>query len=263
MTSKQAAQQFAKQHLIYERKIRPLFRKALIVQVEPVIRWLQFNVGEPPLDALIDKTVFRKPMVTAYNTVGKTAAKRSYYLIRELDGSKAAIEFLVDLWSKIFRDYALNYAYRIENELSETTKDDIRKALADARELGYNTDETINLIRKRVQGQISRFRSALIARTEATTAANLGAEQGAKSWLAEQNQKGYKEYIGRADDRERETHRALNGTIIPMDEKFSFGGSLGNLPGDTTLPAKERVQCRCSCIFISERRYLRMMANKK
>lgn len=262
--SEQQRRDYKKQHSAYERRIKPIFLNALRRQIEPIALWLEANLGEPPVDALIDKTIFRQPMVQAYLLVGNMSAKRGYYLIRGNDGGvKSAIDLFINLWTEIFKDYALRYAYRIENELSETTKQEVRKALAEGRELGYSNDRIATLIRRRVQWQISRTRAILIARTEATTASNLGAEQGAKTWLKEVGQKGYKEFIGRDDERERHTHRELNGKIIPIEEKFSFGGSLALLPGDTTLPAKERIQCRCTTLFMSERRYLRMMADKK
>lgn len=257
-------QEYRKQHSAYERRIKPIFLNTLRRQIEPVVLWLDANpVGEPPLELLIDQAIFRRPMVQSYQIVGMTSAKRSYYQIRGNDGSKVAIDFFINLWADIFREYALRYAYRIENELSDTTKEEIRKALAEGRELGYSNDRIATLIRRRVQGQISRTRAILIARTEATTASNLGAETGAKTWLNEVNQKGYQQWISRIDEETRHNHLDLNDDIIPMGEQWQVGTELADMPGDTKLSAKERCNCRCTRLFMSERRYLRLMAEKK
>ena len=255
---------YAGQHLLYAKRIRPIFLNALQRQIEPVIQWLEANLGDPPLDALLDSKIFRLPMVSAYGMVGQLSAKRSYYLMRESEGGIKAsvIDLFIDLWAKIFRDYALNYAYRIENELTETTKEEIRRSLAEGRELGYNNFRLATLMRKNVQGQISRSRAILIALTESTTASNLGAEEGAKSWLKEQGQKGYQQWLGRDDGKERHTHVALNDKIIPIGDKWNVGGEFAYMPGDTKLSAKERCKCRCTRLFMSERRYLRMQANQ-
>lgn len=255
---------YIRQHSAYERRVRPIFLRALRQQIEPVVRWLEFNsIGEPPIDMLIDTTIFRVPMQQAYVTIGMTAAKRGYYQMRDDDlSSKAGIDLLIDLWSSFFRMFALNYAYRIENELSETTKEEIRKALAEARELGYDNAKAATLIRKKVQNQISRTRATLIARTEATTASNMAQERGARSYLEETNQSGYQQWIGREDARERHTHRELNDDIIPMGQKWQVGQELADMPGDTNLSAKERCNCRCTRLFMTERRYRRLMAEK-
>lgn len=200
-------------------------------------------------------------MQQAYELVATTAARREYYWMRNTE-NKAILDFLVDAWRAIFMDYATNYSYRIMNELSETTKEEIRKALSEAYELQLNSDQTASYIRKKVGREISRSRAVLIARTESATAANLGKMTGAKSWLEEAGEKGYKQWIGRVVN-ERSTHLALNDTIIPIDDDFFVGGERALAPGDTRLSAAERCNCRCTVQYMSERRYRRMQeANK-
>lgn len=249
--------QYARQHEAYEKTMYPIFLRALRKQIKPVIAWVEELGVNPPLDALVDKTVFRKPMVTAYGLVSPLAAKREYYYMKRMDG-KGFIDILIDKWRQIFIEYALNYAYRIENELAETTKNEIREALQYAYENNLNATQTASYIRKRVYNQISRHRAVVIARTEATTASNIGKETGAREWLKEQGQTGYKQWIGREDERERHTHNELNDRIIPIDEAWSVGGFPAKAPGDVRLPGNERIMCRCTTIYMSERRYLRM-----
>ena len=261
MTNEEYSNLYAKQHARYERRAYPIFLKALHEQITPTLKWITENQSvEVPLDALVVPAIWRTPMVEVYEMIGMLAAKREYFFMR--DAEKGVLDFLVAKWREIFYFYSINYAYRIENELSETTKEEIRRALTTAYELNLNTDQTAALIRKQVYNQISRSRAVMIARTETNTAASLGKMTGGKSWLEEQGQKGYKEFIGRADERERHTHFELNNDIIPIDEPFKFGTEYAQYPGDVTLSAGERINCRCTFLIMSQRRYERIIAGR-
>ncbi len=200
------------------------------------------------------------PMLTAYNIVGVLSAQRQYYWMKAND-TKGLLGFLVDKWRLFFRDYALNYAYRINNKLAETTRKEIRTALSEAYEQTLSVDQTARYVRKKVNNEISRDRAVNIAQTEAATASNLGKIQGGKSWLEEQGQRGYKQWLGREDAKERPAHVALNNRIIPLDDKFEVGGELAYQPGDENLSADMRCRCRCTILIMSERRYLRGLAD--
>lgn len=260
---------YAKQHRLYEKRIRPLFLSALQKQVQPVIDWIErFGIETTiPVNELIPVDVFRVPMRRAYEMVAVTAARREYYNQRGQE-EKGLLDILVNRWKQIFNDYAIEYAYRIENELAETTRQLIRDALKEAYEQKLNAERTITMIKRSVQGIISRRRATLIARTESGTAAMLGKTTGAKEYFKETNQSGYKEYIGRMDERERNSHRHLEGQIIPIDDNFEFqkkdgGTELAPYPCATTLSGENRIQCRCTVVFMSARRYERMQAEKK
>lgn len=258
----------------YAKRVYPLFLNACKKQVAPVVEFIRRTGNiDPPLDILVIPNVFIRPIQQAYDTIGVISAKREYYAIRGLDEQKRILDILIDAWRAIFYDYATNYAYRIDNELSETTKEEIRTALKEAYEQGLNADRTATYIRVKVGGRISRHRAVTISRTESATAANLGKRAGADTWLKETSQKGYKQWIGREDKQERgrETdtmHWRLNDTIIPIDEPFTFTDpdghvSHGMMPGDTNLPGNQRINCRCTLVYMSERRYRRMHEEEK
>jgi hypothetical protein len=269
MTNEEYSNIYAKQHAIYERRAYPIFLRALHEQITPTLKWITDNQSvDVPLDALVVPSVWRNPIVNVYEMIGMLAARREYFFMRATD--KGALDFLIEAWRQVFYLYSINYAYRIENELSDTTKEEIRRALQYSYENNLNADQTASYIRKKVYNEISRSRAVMIARTETTTAASLGKETGAKSWLKEQGQTGYKQWIGRGDNRERgfETdtmHFHLNDQIIPINENFVFTDSdgvtsYGSIPGDTNLPANQRINCRCTLIYMSQRRYERMQA---
>lgn len=254
---------YEKQLKRYAVRTYPIFLRALQSQVNPVVEYIRRTGNiDPPLDILVMPNVFIRPIQQSYEMVGMLAAKRQFYLMQGTE-NKAIIDFLVDAWRAIFLDYATNYAYRIDNELSETTKEEIRRALAEAYEQNLNADRTATYIREKVGRKISRSRAVLISRTESATATNLGKRTGAESWLSENNEKGYKQWIGRNDGRERTTHIELNDKFEPLEEPFKVGGFNAQYPGDKDLPADERCNCRCTVIYLSERRYNRMMAERK
>lgn len=89
----------------------------------------------------------------------------------------------------------------------------------------------------------SNDRARFISECEANTSLNY------KQYIdAIKAGKKYKTWIDIGDSRERETHREVGGTTIPIEDTFSVGGSLMLFPKDTSLGASssEIVNCRCS-----------------
>lgn len=86
-------------------------------------------------------------------------------------------------------------------------------------------------------------RSKVMAENESNTAWNYSDFQSAI-------QSGYtrKQWIDIRDRRERETHRAVGGTIKSINEPFMVGSSFMDYPKDTSYGASssEIVNCRCS-----------------
>lgn len=63
-----------------------------------------------------------------------------------------------------------------------------------------------------------------------------------------------KTWITLADSRVRESHRAVNGRSVLLNEPFIVGGARLMFPGDTSLgaPIREIINCRCSALYILE-----------
>ena len=89
----------------------------------------------------------------------------------------------------------------------------------------------------------SMDRSRLMAENEANTAWNYSDFQSAI-------QNGYtrKQWIDIRDKKERETHRKVGRTVIPIEELFSVGSTFMRFPKDQAFspPASETANCRCS-----------------
>lgn len=92
----------------------------------------------------------------------------------------------------------------------------------------------------------SAKRSLLIARTETTMAANIGAYGSAMA--SGLNLEKY--WIATDDNRTRDSHAEMLGSKpLPMDEAFEVGSSLMMYPGDPSAPAEEVCNCRCILAF--------------
>ena len=158
------------------------------------------------------------------------------------------VEFLLgpqksfrDTFRKGIADYYKQHALEAAVTVTESLREKFRKVIARAgkqrsrREIAqYIRDET-NLTR----GEAER-----IARTEAHTASQRGAREGAKAtglplikrWLS-------------AERRVRPTHAAADGQERDLDKPYSIGGHAAMHPGDPKLPAKERINCRCQEMY--------------
>jgi len=97
-----------------------------------------------------------------------------------------------------------------------------------------------------------RFRSQVIARTEALRAVNegnfLAYQQAAEQGVLDLNDLS-REWFTAQDERVRGSHKAMHGQLRGFDEQFISG--LGNrlrFPGDISAPGNETIQCRCVAI---------------
>lgn len=123
---------------------------------------------------------------------------------------------------------------------SETTKTTVEKVSSTLAE-GIADDEGISNLVDRVDSVFTDFplyRSQMIARTEATSANNLGFTEAYK----QSNVANAKEWIATGDSRTRDSHNQADGEIVGLDDKFSNGLQY---PGDGSGDPAETVNCRC------------------
>lgn len=116
-------------------------------------------------------------------------------------------------------DYLENYIRQFSNTFIQTTFDSI-------------DDEWY----------LSADRSRFIAENESETTWNYNEYR-----QAIESGKTRKQWADIRDKKERETHREVGGTVIPIDDVFVVGDSLMRYPKDTYYgaEAKEIVNCRC------------------
>jgi uncharacterized protein with gpF-like domain len=136
------------------------------------------------------------------------------------------------------------YWLAIQSETEHNLIEIIERGFAD----GLSSYQIGMKIREGLGGYEARKRAYKIARTETTGAMNaghvaqmqsLGAAVEGKKWLSI------------TDKDARESHAAANGqTVRGVDTPFVIGGYEAPYPGHFSLPAAERVNCRCVVLSV-------------
>lgn len=253
MDIKQYAARYAKWHSIWERKAVPIFYKALVTSVTPVIRTLD------------PSTLLRSPWIEAYQkvyiTIGMQAAQMEYNFLKRDSVKAAPVNFNSEGWRKALLAAGHDIGFEFVNDLSETTLNQIREAILFAQANDYTNSQMAEAIYNYTLGQVGRRRALVISRTESTTASNIAKNEASKTYFKEIGESnGYKMWVSRADAAVRHSHVAENETIVPFDDMFKLTNGEGMRPGDPALPAEERVNCRCTFVAMSERLYRRRIA---
>lgn len=129
--------------------------------------------------------------------------------------------------------------------IAATTRDRINEILQQGAEDGLGAEALARRIEDEIDAT-NRIRARRIARTEIITASNKASNVGA----AATGLTLVKEWIHTADDRTREAHLQMTGErkFVAMDEEFVLppDGETADYPGDPSLSAAQRVNCRCA-----------------
>lgn len=134
--------------------------------------------------------------------------------------------------------YRVSLEYRI--------KDIIENTPVDEEYIENITEDIIDTTFRHLDDEyfLSERRAVLIAQNEANTVMN-----GADFFNAKKSGKTHKQWIAERDDKTREWHLLIDGTFIPIDEKFKVGGEEMRFPHDPTASPENLVNCRCTCIY--------------
>jgi len=206
------------------------------------------KIDDPIFDADTQINVWmfgRKTWEKRFRDVGRELIKAAVFVnglrvMEDIPGVAVSFDIANPRAAKWIKDKAFRFAY----EVNQTTETQLRKALKDALADGA----TVPQIKKEVErifGYAEGFRNERIARTEPIGATNYGAYEAIKqSGLVAR-----KEWIATVDERTRDTHAALDGETVGMDEAFSNGLKF---PGDQDGPAEEVINCRCTIGHIFE-----------
>ena len=122
---------------------------------------------------------------------------------------------------------------------------DIATIIKDGLDAGRNNQQTAKRIAAELGGDLAKRRAKVIARTETTGARNAGhqiqLEDAGQSDLVLG-----KEWLAIGDNDTRQTHLEAHGQKVAKSEPFIVGGYEAPYPGHWSLPAQERVSCRCT-----------------
>ena len=224
----------------------PKFKKELQKQVDTYCRTQDFNAIS---DKSLEKTI--KQLHVALGTkMGLIAEKdvkmgaKGAYVPMETKSTKT------DLFSYVLIRYLETKGLaQLAGDITDTTKEQIRKFLIQGQKEGLTMPEIIALLKT---AGITNYRAELIARTETARAANLGSMIGALSTGLVTN----KEWIAAKDARTRRIprdandHYHMDGVQVAMDQKFVVPAKeyIDNMlhPGDPLAHAGNVCNCRCT-----------------
>ena len=224
----------------------PKFKKELQKQVDTYCRTQDYNAIS---DKALKKTI--KQLHTSLGTkMGLIAEKdvkkgtKGHYAPMEIKSAKTNLFAYVIL--KFLETKGLD---QLASDITDTTKEQIRKFLIKGQQENLTTFEVIQLLKT---AGITNYRAELIARTETARAANIGSMVGAmstglvtvKEWIAAKDNRT------RRIPRDANDHYHMDGVQIPMDQKFVVVAKeyVDNMlhPGDSTARAGNVCNCRCT-----------------
>lgn len=224
---------------------RESFRRALFMQIEPLLQALE-RIGQvydydAILNAYIQPDAIKTAYLQVYRKVGFEFAQRQF---RESNKKNLKQEEFQNNWFAYFDSWIEQEAGDMIVGVTETTKQIAKDVLTSANQEGLGIFAQAELLRER-WSEISFVRAERIARTETITASNLGSLQGAQATgLALQ-----KVWIPTFDSRTRDAHLNVQPRQIGMKQDWTVGGFPAQYPGDPKLPAGERINCRCTLSY--------------
>jgi hypothetical protein len=232
----------------------PKFKKELQNQVNTYCRTLDYN-------AISDKAI-KKTIQKLHLAMGVKMAQISSKVVkRSVKGHYEALEVKsaeTDLFSYTILQYLQTQGLdQLAADITNTTKDQIRRYLVQSAEQNLTLPETIVLLRG---AGITDYRAELIARTETGRAANIGSMVGATST----GLVTMKEWIAAKDNRTRRIprdqfdHLNMDGKKLPIDETFKLQNKKGGFdlmlhPCDSSGSAADVCNCRCTLGYEAQR----------
>ena len=227
----------------------PKFKKELQNQVNTYCRTQDYNAIS---DKALKKTIYKLhlAMGTKMALISESAVKKSVkgvYVPMEYKSQKTdAFQYAI---IQVLQNDGLD---QLAADITETTKEQIRRFLIESAEKNYTLTETIALLRT---SGITDYRAELIARTETGRAANIGSMVGAtatglvtlKEWIAARDNRT------RREPRDHTDHLIMDGTKLPMEKQFQvpnnqvgLGYELMDHPCDSKASAANVCNCRCT-----------------
>lgn len=154
------------------------------------------------------------------------------------------------------RAFVIRHLEEVRNRMVRTP-DEVFDLVRTDVEQGTGRGESIPQMAARIEETLLRTgserwvnRGVVVARTEALSAYNGGTYDAFDVMREEMDFEFEKVWLATMDPRTRDTHFAADGQRVPFAQPFMVGGFPANVPGDPTLPARERIQCRCSFLVV-------------
>lgn len=188
--------------------------------------------------AVIDsqRSDWERLLVATYLAVIEAFGNATLQSLKAEAGPAEAKAF--DVWAADVQRFIAETAARKITQVTDTTKQVVRDALAPGLEVGEGIDDLAARIREAYKDFTPR-RSIVIARTEVIGAAGFGTRAAAEQTGLQLE----KEWIATRDERTRDSHAALDGERKQFNDRYSNGLMY---PGDPDGEPEEVIQCRCA-----------------
>lgn len=177
---------------------------------------------------------------TALTTTFETLWEEGASAGRATAARRYGLEISDELRDEIVRELQAT-ARESAFEVGERMTDDIAGALRDAYTDGLAIPEIEDVLKEEVFPEMRGYEAERAARTEGTSAAN----RGVHSSFEDSDAVG-KEWLAESDDRTRDAHLDADGQTVPLGQAFQVDGEAAQHPGDPSLSAENRINCRCA-----------------
>jgi hypothetical protein len=180
-------------------------------------------------------------------TDGVEEETKSFLLAAIPDLTSEIMDFIdKDVPFEVLSDRTLNWIEEWAHDLSLLMSLNTHRAIEDTLGTSIKEGESVEQAVLRIKDlpQFDRARARTTAITEILTASSRS------QWEAYQQSptvtgKTWRHSGGKKNN-PRPKHVALDGTTVPVDDKFDVNGHEADYPRDPSLPASERVNCHCA-----------------
>lgn len=132
-------------------------------------------------------------------------------------------------------------------KIPETTRNDVRVILAEAIRKGKSTQSIASDLMETFGDDYTKVRANATARTEIGAMANAGHEAAILNLQDELGEPVGKEWLSVLGQTTRDTHANADGqVVVGAKGMFILAGIPIPYPGHMSLPAGERINCRCT-----------------
>lgn len=231
----------------FERRLQQAMRGELVDVAERAARQIadtgNFDVGLQQHEQRV-----RAELEASYNAVMPEFGQR--ILDAASDKRFAAVEVKQGEaeFDRAMREWIRRVSTLKVAQITETTREQLRRKLEAGRREGLSTDEIARSMRDDLGGAVAATRAAVIGRTEVHAAAQAANQQAADATGVQGLRK---EWMAAEDSRTRPDHDAADGQVVDKDGEFTVGGVRMKAPGDADAPAAQVVNCRCALTFIT------------
>ncbi len=153
-------------------------------------------------------------------------------------------------WERMIRSYITTQGGAKITRISGTTRNKINKIVSDGQVEGFGVDKIAKNIRTQMSEPFTRYRSALIARTETHNASSYTNQAVAESYEVPMK----KRWVSTNDDRTRSHHSAMNGVEVDIEADFDvpYKGVTYKMKhaGDPRGGPANVINCRCVILYV-------------